>query len=110
MPLVTKYDEVLVPSSLLYGNYSGGVIHVLGEEHEHELLKQGYSLDLSSQYGSNGAGYAGGTILRISDNNVSFFANTFYSNAQNYNDANNNEVKKFRYTFFTVSYSFRISA
>ena len=42
-----KIELIKGPSSLLYGNYSGGVIRVLGEEHEKELLKNGYSLQIA---------------------------------------------------------------
>lgn len=81
------------PSSLLYGNYSGGVIRVLGEEHESKLLKQGYHLELNSEYGSNGAGLSSGGIVRLSDHNLSFYGNTFYHDAQNYKDGSGKEVK-----------------
>lgn len=94
MPRASERIEVIKgPSSLLYGNYSGGVIHVLGEEHEDHLLEQGYSTDFSSQYGSNGAGYTGGGIFRYSENNISIFANTFYTDAGNYKNGNGSEVK-----------------
>jgi len=88
-----RIEVIKGPSSLLYGNYSGGVIHVLGEEHEQDLLKQGYSLDLSSHYGSNGAGYSGGSILRMSDYNVSFYLSSFYSEGTSYKDGSQKEVK-----------------
>ena len=88
-----KIELIKGPSSLLYGNYSGGVIRVLGEEHEKELLKNGYSLDTTSSYGSNGAGLVLGTAIKASDSNVSLFVNTFYHDAENYTDGNNQKVK-----------------
>ena len=94
MPRSSQRIELIKgPSSLLYGNYSGGVIHVLGEEHENKLLNKGFSLDLNSKYGSNGAGYTNGAIIRLSDHNLSLFASTFYSDADNYNDGSGKKVK-----------------
>ncbi len=81
------------PSSLLYGNYSGGVIRVSGEEHNKKLLKQGYSLDTTSIYGTNGAGLIMGGALRASDNNISLLINGNYHKADNYKDGNGNIVK-----------------
>jgi iron complex outermembrane receptor protein len=88
-----KIEMIKGPSSLLYGNYSGGVIHVLGEEHEDKLIKKGYYLDLSAEYGTNGAGYNGGTVVKISDKNISLYANSFYIKSENYKDGQNNVVK-----------------
>ena len=94
MPRASEKIEIIKgPSSLLYGNYSGGVIHVLGEEHEDHLLEEGLDVDISSQYGSNGAGYSGGGVVKFSDHNVSVYANTFYTEANNYHDGAGNEVK-----------------
>jgi len=81
------------PSSLLYGNYSGGVIRVTGEEHNKELLRQGYSLDTTSGYGTNGAGTTLGATLKASDHNLSLLINGFYHDADSYKDGNNNTVK-----------------
>ncbi|HEO98105.1 MAG TPA: hypothetical protein ENO02_02260, partial [Epsilonproteobacteria bacterium] len=81
------------PSSLLYGNYSGGVIRVTGEEHNKELLSQGYSLDTTSSYGTNGAGTTLGTTLKASDHNLSLSVNGFYHDAESYKDGNNHTVK-----------------
>jgi len=81
------------PSSLLYGNYSGGVIRVTGEEHNNELLQQGYSLETTSSYGTNGAGLILGATLKASDNNISFSANGVYHEADEYKDGNNKTVK-----------------
>ncbi|MFA7028248.1 MAG: TonB-dependent receptor [Sulfurovum sp.] len=81
------------PSSLLYGNYSGGVIRVTGEEHNKELLRQGYSLDTVSSYGTNGAGTTLGTTLKASDHNLSLSVNGFYHDAERYKDGNNHTVK-----------------
>ncbi|MDD3591953.1 MAG: TonB-dependent receptor [Sulfurovum sp.] len=81
------------PSSLLYGNYSGGVIRVTGEEHNKELLSQGYSLDTTSNYGTNGAGTTLGTTLKASDHNLSLSYNGFYHDAESYKDGNNHTVK-----------------
>jgi len=94
MPRASQKIEIIKgPSSLLYGNYSGGVIHVLGEEHEDHLLEQGFSADISSQYGSNGAGLATGGVIKYSENNISVYVNTFYNKAENYHDGAGNEVK-----------------
>ncbi len=81
------------PSSLLYGNYSGGVIQVNGEEHNEKLLKQGYSLDTTTSYGINGAGGIMGGTLRASDNNFSLLINGNYHKADDYKDGNGNSVK-----------------
>lgn len=88
-----KIEIIKGPASLLYGNYSGGVVRVLGEEHEKKLLKQGYSLDTTSSYGTNGAGLVLGGTVNASDYNVSISANTFYHDSSNYKDGNGNEVK-----------------
>jgi len=94
MPRASQRIEVIKgPSSLLYGNYSGGVVHVLGEEHEEKLLDKGYSLDISSQLGSNGIGYSGGATLKMSEHNVSVFASSFYTDGEVYKDGSNTEVK-----------------
>lgn len=94
MPRASEKIELIKgPSSLLYGNYSGGVVKVLGEEHNQELLKQGYSLDTFASYGSNGAGAVLGATLSACEYNVSLFANSFYHKAGNYKDGNNNEIK-----------------
>jgi iron complex outermembrane receptor protein len=93
MPRASQKIEIIKgPSSLLYGNYSGGVIHVLGEEHKSEFLKEGYGIDVSSQYGSNGAGHTSGAIVKVSDSNLSLYANTFYTKSQNYRDGANNLI------------------
>ncbi len=81
------------PSSLLYGNYSGGVIRVSGEEHNQDLLRQGYSLDTIASYGTNGAGSTLGATLKISDGNLSLSVDGFYHDADNYKDGNNQTVK-----------------
>ena len=81
------------PSSLLYGNYSGGVIRVTGEEHNKELLPQGYSVDGTAGYGSNDAGATLGATVKVSDNNFSLSYNGSYHDADNYKDGNNNTVK-----------------
>lgn len=94
MPRASEKIELIKgPSSLLYGNYSGGVVRVLGEEHDTKLLKQGYFLDVLTSYGSNGSGLVLGSTLRASDYNVSLYANTFYHKADNYQDGKNREVK-----------------
>jgi iron complex outermembrane receptor protein len=94
MPRASQKIEIIKgPSSLLYGNYSGGVIHVLGEEHEDHLLEEGVSADISTQYGSNGAGLATGGVIKVSENNISLYANTFYSDAENYKDGAGQEVQ-----------------
>jgi len=81
------------PASLLYGSYSGGVIRVLGEEHDAALMPEGVSLDLTSSYGSNGAGQMLGGTAKVSEYNLSLFANTFYHNADAYRDGNGDKVK-----------------
>lgn len=81
------------PSSLLYGNYSGGVIRVTGEEHNKELLKQGYSLDTTSSYGTNGAGVILGATLKASDHNLSLSISGNYHDADSYKDGNGHTVK-----------------
>lgn len=94
MPRASEKIEILKgPSSLLYGNYSGGVVRVLGEEHTPTLLEQGYSLDTVSSYGSNGAGLVTGATLKASDHNVSLNANTYYHKADSYEDDLGREVK-----------------
>jgi iron complex outermembrane receptor protein len=94
MPRASQRIEVIKgPSSLLYGSYSGGVVHVLGEEHEHDLLDQGYSLDIDSQYGTNGAGYSAGAALKMSEYNLSVFASSFYTDGEDYNDGSGAKVK-----------------
>lgn len=45
--IAERIEMVKGPASLLYGSYSGGVIRTLGEEHEAELPKKGFSLDAS---------------------------------------------------------------
>lgn len=81
------------PSSLLYGNYSGGVIRVTGEEHNKALLSKGYSLDTTSSYGTNGAGTTLDTTLKASDHNLSLSYNGSYHDADSYKDGNNQTVK-----------------
>ena len=94
MPRASEKIELIKgPSSLLYGNYSGGVIRVVGEEHNPELLKQGYSFEGIGSYGTNGAGTVLGGILKASDYNVSLYANTFEHSADNYRDGDNRVVK-----------------
>lgn len=94
MPRASEKIELLKgPSSLLYGNYSGGVVRVLGEEHTKTLLKRGYSLETVSNMGSNGVGNIIGTTLRVSDYNLSLSANTYYHKADNYKDGLGDEVK-----------------
>ena len=94
MPRASEKIELLKgPSSLLYGNYSGGVVRVLGEEHTPTLLKQGYSLETMGNTGSNGTGNIVGTTLKMSDYNFSLSANTYYHKADNYTDGSGNEVK-----------------
>jgi iron complex outermembrane recepter protein len=94
MPRASEKIELIKgPSSLLYGNYSGGVIRVVGEEHNAKLLKPGYSLSTVTSYGSNGAGFVAGATLKASDYNLSIDANTFYHEADNYKDGDNFKVK-----------------
>lgn len=81
------------PSSLLYGNYSGGVIRVTGEEHNKELLPEGYSVDATSSYGTNDAAATLGATVKVSDNNFSLSYNGSYHDADNYKDGNNRTVK-----------------
>ncbi len=94
MPRASEKIELIKgPSSLLYGNYSGGVVRVLGEEHDRELLQQGFAFDTIASYGTNGAGSVLGGTLKASDYNLSLYANTFYHNAGNYRDGENRTVK-----------------
>ena len=94
MPRASQKIELIKgPSSLLYGNYSGGIVRVLGEEHDRALLQQGYSLDTVTSYGTNGAGSVLGATLKASDYNLSLYANTFYHEADSYRDGENRTVK-----------------
>jgi len=94
MPRASQKIELIKgPASLLYGNYSGGIIRIMGEEHEKSLLKEGYSLNAVASYGTNGAGKVLGSTLTLSDNNISLSVNTFHHKAENYTDANHHEVK-----------------
>ena len=94
MPRATsKIELVKGPASLLYGNYTGGVVRVMGEEHNKNMIKSGYSLDATSSYGSNGAGVMSGGVIQAREGDFSIYANTFYHDANNYKDGNNNEIK-----------------
>ncbi len=88
-----RIEMIKGPASLLYGNYSGGVIRVLGEEHDATLLPTGASLETVSSYGSNGSGLLLGAIMHASDYNLSLYANTFYHDATAYNDGHGDKVK-----------------
>ncbi len=88
-----RIEMIKGPASLLYGNYSGGVIRVLGEEHESTLMREGMSLETTGAYGSNGAGAVLGAVARVSDYNLSLYANTFYHDAEAYRDGNGDKVK-----------------
>ena len=88
-----RIEMIKGPSSLLYGNYSGGVVRVLGEEHDPDLIPEGVSIDTTTIYGSNGAGLTLGGIAKVSEQNLSLYANTFYHDAESYRDGDGNEVK-----------------
>lgn len=88
-----RIEMIKGPASLLYGNYSGGVIRVLGEEHDAELMSEGMSLETTSSYGTNGAGLTLGGAAKLSDGNISLYANTFYHDANAYEDGNGESVK-----------------
>lgn len=80
------------PASLLYGNYSGGVIRVLGEEHDPDLLPEGWSVNTTSVYGTNGAGLVLGGTVKLSEYNLSLFAGSDYLDAPSYHDGDGNEI------------------
>ncbi|MBN2895382.1 MAG: TonB-dependent receptor [Campylobacterales bacterium] len=63
MPRASQNIELIKgPASLLYGSYSGGVIRVLGEEHERGL-KSGFGGDATLSSGSAAAGSVAGSSL-----------------------------------------------
>lgn len=94
MPRATQKIELIKgPSSLLYGNYSGGVIRVFGEEHEKTLLKEGFSLDATASYGSNGAGKLGVFSATAASEDFSAFISTAYHQADEYQDGKSHTIK-----------------
>ena len=94
MPRATKKIELIKgPASLLYGSYSGGVIRTLGEEHEREFLKEGYALETTSSYGSNGAGMMLGASGEAREGDISLSINSFYHDAEDFRDGDGNSIK-----------------
>jgi iron complex outermembrane receptor protein len=94
MPRATQKIELIKgPSSLLYGNYSGGVIRVFGEEHQKKFLKEGLSLDASLSYGSNGAGKLGVVSGAVASEDFSAFVTSAYHQADEYKDGDGNLIK-----------------
>jgi len=94
MPRATKKLELIKgPSSLLYGSYSGGVIRILGEEHEKTFIKDGITLDSTLSYGSNGAGKIGTATLEAARNDFSISATTSYHQADEYKDGHQQTIK-----------------
>jgi iron complex outermembrane receptor protein len=94
MPRASKKIELIKGSaSLLYGNYSGGVIRVEGEEQSKNLLDSGFNGKLNSSFGTNGAGTIFGGNFDFSDSNFSISVNSYNHSAENFKDGNGDEVK-----------------
>ena len=88
-----KIELLKGPSSLLYGSYSGGIVRVLGEEHQKSLFKEGFGADLSLQKGGNGAGELGALTLRGREGDFSVYLSGSYHEAESYKDANGKEIQ-----------------
>ncbi|MBN2815054.1 MAG: TonB-dependent receptor [Campylobacterales bacterium] len=88
-----KIEFIKGPASLLYGNYSGGVVRVLGEEHKKEFLQEGVRAEMTGSYGGNGAGTLG--VLKADAASQSFSASlsATYHEAEDYKDGNGQIVK-----------------
>jgi len=94
MPRASKQIELVKGSaSLLYGNYSGGVIRVEGEEHQSTLLKKGVRLNSNGSYGSNGAGAIAGVTLQASEHNLSVEFDGYLHKADAYSAGGDLEIK-----------------
>jgi len=94
MARASKKVELLKgPSSLLYGNFSGGVIRVLGEEHQNSLPKKAFGLTTNLQSGTNGSGDLASGTLQLSHGDFSLSLSSHYHEAKNYEDGEGVEVK-----------------
>jgi iron complex outermembrane receptor protein len=94
MPRASEKIELIKGSaSLLYGNYSGGVVRVEGEEQKKELIDSGFRFKLYDSFGTNGAGRIFGGTAEYSDQNFSIHFNTYQHEAEDYKDGNGDEVK-----------------
>ena len=83
-----RLEMVKGPASLLYGSYSGGVIRVLGEEHEPKVSK---GLKLNSSLSANSDTAKGTANLKVSygTGKYSGYINYYRNEAGNYSSGGN---------------------
>ena len=88
-----KIELLKGPASLLYGNYSGGVVRILGHEHQSKLLKEGFGADLDLLSGSNAAGDLAALTLRARAKDLSFYISGSMHKADDYKDASGTTIQ-----------------
>ena len=79
-----RIETLRGPASLLYGSYSGGVIRLLGREHEAALAPSGLVGQVEASMGSNGAGRSATAEASLGQRHVSLAASGHLHQADDY--------------------------
>lgn len=88
-----KIKYIKGSSSLLYGNYSGGLVQILSQENNPKFKENEKKVIIDSVFGTNGVGNLYSLKTGISDKNKAIHFNTTHHSAKDYNAGNNKLIK-----------------